>query len=93
MFEEYGEMRLAQNEKEELLLELFPTVARDFLTKCVEERYTENIYIIEEEKRRKAQEARDAYERLSPEEKRTRLLEGLYNFQWLSFPDENLGRS
>jgi oxaloacetate decarboxylase alpha subunit/pyruvate carboxylase subunit B len=93
VFEDYGDMKLAQNEKEELLLELFPTVARDFLTKCVEERYTENIYKIEEEKRRKAQEARDAYEKLSPEEKRTRLLEGLYNFQWLSFPDENLGRS
>ena len=93
VFEDYGDMKLAQNEKEELLLELFPTVARDFLTKCVEERYTENIYKIEEEKRRKAQEARDAYESLTPEEKRKRLLEGLYNFQWLSFPDENLGRS
>ena len=93
VFEDYGDMKLAQNEKEELLLELFPTVARDFLTRCVEERYTENIYKIEEDKRQKAQEARDAYESLTPEEKRKRLLEGLYNFQWLSFPDENLGRS
>jgi len=38
IFEEYGDMKLAQNEKEELLLELFPTVAREFLTHCVEER-------------------------------------------------------
>ena len=34
-----------------LLLELFPTVARDFLTKQVEEAYLDNIYHIEEEKR------------------------------------------
>jgi oxaloacetate decarboxylase alpha subunit/pyruvate carboxylase subunit B len=86
-------MRLAQNEKEELLLELFPSVAREFLTRCVEERYIENIYKIEEEKRRKQQEAREAYDRLSPEEKRKRLLEGLYNYQWLTFPEEDLGRS
>jgi len=93
VFEDYGDMKLAQNEKEELLLELFPTVARDFLTRCVEEHYTENIYRIEEEKRQKQQEAHDAYARLTPEEKRQRIEEGLYNFPWLSFPDENLGRS
>ncbi|MCX6251397.1 MAG: carboxylase [Bacteroidetes bacterium] len=93
VFEDYGDMKLAETEKDELLLELFPTVARDFLTKCVEERYLTNIYHIEEEKRRKHQEAREAYERLTPEEKRNRLLEGLYNYQWLSYPDEDLGRS
>lgn len=93
VFEDYGDMKLAQNEKEELLLELFPTVARDFLTRCVEERYTENIYMIEEEKRRKQQEAHDAYARLTPEEKLKRLEIGLYNFPWLSYPEEDLGRS
>jgi oxaloacetate decarboxylase alpha subunit/pyruvate carboxylase subunit B len=93
IFEEYGDMKLAQNEKEELLLELFPTVARDYLTRCVEERYTENIYKIEEEKRRKQQEAHDAYERLTPEEKFKRIEKGLYNFPWLSYPEEDLGRS
>jgi pyruvate/oxaloacetate carboxyltransferase len=93
VFEDYGDMKLAQNEKEELLLELFPTVARDFLTKCVEENYINNIYRIEEEKRRKQQEAREAYERMSPDEKRKRLMEGLLNYQYLSYPDENLGRS
>lgn len=93
VFEEYGDMKLADNEKDELLLELFPTVARDFLQKEVEERYLTNIYTIEEEKRRKAEEAREAYQRLSPEEKREKLLKGLYNFPWLSFPDEDLGRS
>ncbi len=93
VFEEYGDMKLADNEKDELLLELFPTVARDFLQKEVEERYLTNIYSIEDEKRKKAQEAREAYERLSPEEKREKLIDGLYNFQWLSNPDEDLGRS
>ena len=93
VFEDYGEMKLAENEKEELLLELFPTVARDFLTKCVEQRYLENIYKIEDEKRIRHQEAKAAYERLTPDEKRNRLLEGLYNYQWVSFPDEDLGRS
>ncbi len=93
VFEEYGDMKLAENEKDELLLELFPTVARDFLQKEVEQKYLTNIYAIEDEKRKKAQEAREAYERLSPEEKREKLIDGLYNFQWLSNPDEDLGRS
>ncbi|MCX6268568.1 MAG: carboxylase [Bacteroidetes bacterium] len=94
VFEEYGDMKIAENEKDELLLELFPTVARDFLQKCVEEKYTENIHHIEEEKRRKAREAREAYDRLSPQEKRDRLMEGLYSWHELSFPEEeDLGRS
>jgi pyruvate/oxaloacetate carboxyltransferase len=93
VFEDYGDMKLAQNEKEELLLELFPTVARDFLTKCVEERYLDNIYKIEEEKQRKAMEAKEAYDRLTPDEKRQRILDGLYNFPWMSTQDEDLGRS
>ncbi|MCK9220044.1 MAG: carboxylase [Bacteroidales bacterium] len=94
IFEEYGDMKLAENEKDELLLELFPTVARDFLQNIVEEKYTENIHAIEEEKRRKAREAREAYERLTPQEKRDRLMQGLYSWTDLSFPEEeNLGRS
>jgi oxaloacetate decarboxylase alpha subunit/pyruvate carboxylase subunit B len=94
VFEDYGDMRLACNEKDELLLELFPTVARDFLQKCVEEKYLTNIYQIEEDKRRKQREAREAYQRLSPEEKQKRLMEGLYSWYDVSTSgDENLGRS
>jgi len=93
VFEEYGDMKLAGNEKDELLLELFPTVARDFLQKEMEERYLTNIYAIEEEKRRKAEEAREAYMRLSPEEKEKRLLDGLYHWHDVSFHQEDLGRS
>ncbi len=96
VFEEYGGLKLAENEKEQLLLELFPAVAREFLERCVEERYTANIWAIEEEKRRKAREAREAYERLSSEEKQKRLLDGLYH--WYDVADsedeeEALGRS
>jgi oxaloacetate decarboxylase alpha subunit/pyruvate carboxylase subunit B len=94
VFEDYGDMKLADNEKDELLLELFPTVARDYLQKCVEEKYTENIHMIEEEKRRKAREAREAYDRLSAREKQDRLMQGLYSWHEVSPPEEeNLGRS
>ena len=95
VFEEYGGLRLAENEKDELLLELFPTVAREFLQNCVEDNYTTNIWAIEEEKRRKAREAREAYERLSPEEKQKRLMEGLYHWYDVEGAEEEeaLGRS
>jgi len=50
--------------------------------------------MIEEEKRNKQQEARDAYARLTPDEKFKRIESGLYNFPWLSYPEEDhLGRS
>jgi pyruvate/oxaloacetate carboxyltransferase len=96
VFEDYGGLQLADNEKDALLLELFPTVARDFLQHCVEDKYTTNIWAIEEEKRRKAREAREAYERLSPQQKQERLMEGLYH--WYDIPvateeEESLGRS
>ncbi len=82
IFEEYGGVHLAENEKDALLLELFPSVARDFLTQCVDESYGKSYRAIQEEKERKQHEEREAYERLSPEEKQQRLLEGLYNYDW-----------
>ena len=77
-------IRLANNEKEELLLELFPNVANDFLLKHVEATFMKEIRKMEEEKRLEIQREKDAYEMLTPEEKRQRLLEGLYHFQWTS---------
>ena len=77
-------IRLANNEKEELLLELFPNVANDFLLKHVESTLMKEIRKMEEEKRLKVQQEKDAYEMLTPEEKQQRLLEGLYHFQWTS---------
>ena len=39
VLEDAGGVRLAENEKEELLLELFPAVAKDYLTKVKTERW------------------------------------------------------
>ncbi|NMD15376.1 MAG: carboxylase [Bacteroidales bacterium] len=96
VFEEYGGIKLANNEKEELLLELFPNVAADFLKNRVEQIYMAKIHQIEEEKHRKLEEEKAAYEKLTPEEKRQRLLNGLYNYKWTSYQDdeeEALGHS
>jgi len=94
VFEEYGGMRLAGNEKEELLLELFPSVARDFLFKRIEDSYLAEIHRVEEEKRRKYEEEKEKYEMLSPAEKEKRLLAGLYNYEWSSFDeDTTIGHS
>jgi len=82
--EEFGHRKLAKNEKEELLLELFPAVAKDFLTHKVEEAYIEEVVNVEREKIRQYNEKRAEYERLSPEEKEKKVLEGLYHYQWTS---------
>jgi oxaloacetate decarboxylase alpha subunit/pyruvate carboxylase subunit B len=87
VFPDYGDLKLAENEKDELLLELFPSVARDFLKKKVEEKYLNNIYAIEEEKRRKIEEEKAKYAALTPEEKEKRLHYGLYNYEWTSEVD------
>jgi oxaloacetate decarboxylase alpha subunit/pyruvate carboxylase subunit B len=89
VYEEFGGVRLAANEKEELLLELFPSVANDFLRKRMEEAYLSEIHRIEEQKMKKLEEEKRQYEVLSPEEKQNRLLKGLYNYQWSSFNEES----
>jgi oxaloacetate decarboxylase alpha subunit/pyruvate carboxylase subunit B len=93
VFMEYGGVKLAKDEKEELLLELFPAVANDYLKRKVEDAYLAEIYAIEEEKARKLQEEKDAYDRLTPEEKQQMLIDGLYNYQGVSFPEDMIGLS
>jgi len=93
VFYEYGEVKLAESEKDELLLELFPSVAADFLKRKVEQSYLDAIHKVEEEKRRKFEAEKRAYELLSPEEKQQRLLDGLYHFGWTSDADDALGHS
>lgn len=93
VFEEYGGVKLAKNEKEELLLELFPSVAQDFLKKKVEEAYIADIHAVEAEKQRKIDEAKQEYNKLTFEERQKRLLEGLYNYEWSSFDEEAVGHS
>lgn len=93
VFNEYGGVKLAKNEKEELLLELFPSVAQDFLKKKVEEAYIADIHAVEAEKQRKIDEAKQEYNKLTSEERQKRLLEGLYNYEWTSFEDDQMGHS
>ena len=93
VFHEYGEVKLAADEKEELLLELFPTVASSFLKQKVEQKYLDEIHRVEEAKRLKFEAEKQAYNELSPEEKQQRLLDGLYHYNWTSDEDDTLGHS
>ena len=93
VFEEYGGVKLALNEKEELLLELFPSVTRDYLKKRMEDTYLAEIHRVEEEKSRKIEEEKRKYNILTPEEKQKRLLDGLYNYEWQSSEGETIGLS
>ena len=80
-FPEYGDdVKLANNEKEELLLELFPTVANKFLLDKVH--HIHGLRKEEEEaaKQREFEAEKQKYLALSDEEKQARLIEGLY--QW-----------
>jgi oxaloacetate decarboxylase alpha subunit/pyruvate carboxylase subunit B len=80
VFPEYGDVKLAQNPKEELLLELFPTVATEYLKNKIINTYLNEIHQVEEEKRQKFLKEKEAYDSLSPEEKRQRLMDGLSKF-------------
>lgn len=80
-FPQYGEdVRLASNEKEELLLELFPMVANKFLFDKVERIYGTKLKETELQKQRAYEAEVQKYQNLSSEEKQARLIEGLY--QW-----------
>jgi len=77
-FPEYGEdVRLANNEKEELLLELFPNVATKFLTDRVNRIHMEKKLAAEREKQRLHEEAQAQFLAMTPEEKYDRLLRGI----------------
>lgn len=93
VFHEYGGVKLAADEKEELLLELFPAVAYDFLKRRVEQNYLDEIHRIEDEKRAIFEAEKQAYEQLSPEEKEKRLIEGLYQYDWTTEDGDTLGHS
>ncbi len=79
-FHEYGDVKLAQNAKEELLLELFPAVASEYLKNKVVNKYLDEIHRIEDEKHQKYLKEKEAYESLSKPEKEQLLMEGLYKF-------------
>jgi pyruvate/oxaloacetate carboxyltransferase len=80
-FPEYGEgIKLASNEKEELLLELFPMVACKFLNDKIERIYGSKLKAKRSKKQLEYESECQKYMALSPEEKQARLIEGLYNW-------------
>jgi len=84
-FPEFDNVKLAENEKEELLLELFPAVAGPYLKTKKEKAYLKKIQDKKEAERKAYEEAKREFDCLSPEEKEKRLMDGLYNYKWTSF--------
>ncbi len=80
--EDFGGFKLAADEKEELLLELFPSVAKNFLRNKKESEVLKVKKQIVEEQLKLQQERRERYLKLTPEEKEERLIEGLYHYNW-----------
>lgn len=79
---EFDDIRLAQNEKEKLLLELFPAVASDFLRRKREIEYKKKeaeLRAMHEAELKRIREEQEKYNRLSSEQKEAMLIEGLYN--------------
>lgn len=77
----YGEnVKLASNEKEELLLELFPTVATKFLQDRMDRVYGEKLRATQLEEQRAYEAEQQKYQSLSAEAKESRLVEGLYSW-------------
>jgi len=80
-FPEYGEgIKLASNEKEELLLELFPMVACKFLNDKIERIYGTKLKAKQSKKQLEYEFECQKYMALSEEEKQARLIEGLYHW-------------
>ena len=82
ILEKFGGVKLAENEKEELLMELFPTVAQTYLKNRKEHEMTEIRREIANQKAEEAEKQRAVYLNMSAEEKQARLLRGLENYNW-----------
>ncbi len=79
---EFGGAPLAENEREMLLLELFPSVASNFLkSKRAEVFYAQQAEIMEKEEQERARQ-KAAYDALSEEQKRKMLEDALENRAW-----------
>jgi len=76
---EYGGVKLAKTEKEILLLELFPMVAKDFLRKRREQEYIDTIVAEQRRIFEALEKEKEAYNSLDPKVKEEMLLEGLYS--------------
>lgn len=80
ILEDFGGIKLAAIEEEVLLLELFPNVARNFLTNRKETEVTELKRQIQFELNEQSEQKRKEFMNLSDEDKAIRIMEGLmYN--------------
>lgn len=79
ILEDFGGIKLAATEEEELLLELFPNVARNYLSTRKENEVVELKHQIEFEMNALSEEKRREFQNLSDEEKAARILSGLMN--------------
>jgi pyruvate/oxaloacetate carboxyltransferase len=77
-----GHIRLAVNEKEELLLALFPQVATNYLMKLRSDAYYAKLAIEEEKLHEKNAARRAAFLAMTDDEKVDFLSKQLYNYQW-----------
>jgi len=75
----YENELLAKGEQEELLLELFPTVASKFLEEQIRRRIEQKRLEVDREKQQKIEEERLYFEAMSQEDRMERLLSGLYS--------------
>jgi len=82
ILEKFGGVLLAENEKEELLIELFPNVAQPYLKDKKEREIMEIKAEVKRQMALEAEERRAKYLNMSPEEKQQRLLKGLENYNW-----------
>jgi pyruvate/oxaloacetate carboxyltransferase len=82
ILEKFGGVLLAENEKEELLIELFPNVAQPYLKDKKEREIMEIRAEVKRQMAFEAEERRAKYLSMTPEEKKERLLKGLENYNW-----------
>jgi pyruvate/oxaloacetate carboxyltransferase len=82
ILEKFGGVLLAENEKEELLIELFPNVAQPYLKDKKEREIMEIRAEVKRQIAFEAEERRAKYLSMTPEEKKERILKGLENYNW-----------
>ena len=79
---ELGDRKIAEGVKEELLLELFPSVARKYLEGVKKGEIEERIAAKERAEKEEYERAKAEYANLSEEEKQKMLEYGLYHYNW-----------
>jgi len=92
---EFGNKPLIRNEKDQLLMELFPAVAEKFLLDRAKREYELEVLakqqqeeVLQKEKEEAFLREKKAFDEMTPEEKHERLVYGLYNYKWTTYWEE-----